>query len=129
MGMNRPVHFEIHSSDPPALIAFYEKLLGWAAMPIMEGMVWALRTGEGPRGIDGAIVLRKGARAPIGQPINAFCCTMEVADLDAKLELGLSLGAQLALAKFAIPGMGWTAYLIDPDGNVFGLHQPGSGAA
>lgn len=127
--MNRPVHFEIHASDPPGLIDFYEKLFGWAAVPMVEGVVWALRTGEGPRGLDGAIVHRKGARATIGQPINSFCCTVEVADLDAKLERGLALGAQLAMAKFGIPGMGWTAYLIDPDGNVFGLHQPGSGAA
>lgn len=127
--MNRPVHFEIHASDPLGLMDFYEKLLGWTAVPMVEGVVWALRTGEGPRGLDGAIVRRQGARAPIGQPINSFCCTMEVADLDAKLELGLRLGAQLAMDKFGIPGMGWTAYLIDPDGNVFGLHQPGSGAA
>ncbi len=127
--MHRPVHFEIHSSDPPALMEFYEKLLGWTASPMVEGIVWALRTGDGPRGIDGAIVRRQGARAPVGQPINTFCCTMEVADLEAKLAEGLALGAQLAMGKFAIPGLGWTGYLIDPDGNVFGLHQPDSKAA
>lgn len=127
--MHRPVHFEIHASDPPRLIAFYEQLLGWTVSPMIDGIVWAIRTGEGPRGLDGAFVRRHGAAAAVGQPLNGFCCTMEVSDLDAKLQHGLDMGGQLAMARFAIPGLGWTAYLIDPDGNIIGLHQPDSNAA
>ena len=32
-------------------------------------------------------------------------------------------GGTLALTKMAIPHVGWVAYVKDPDGNIFGLHQ------
>lgn len=120
--MSRPFHFEVHASDPMQLMRFYGALFGWTFSAIMEGVVWGIRTGEGD-GIDGAIIQRRGASAPLGQPVNAFVCTMRVADLDATLQQGEALGAVVAMAKFAVPGMGWTAYLIDPNGNLFGVHQ------
>jgi predicted enzyme related to lactoylglutathione lyase len=33
-----------------------------------------------------------------------------------------------ALPKFASPGVGWAAYVIDPFGDIFGLHQQDAGA-
>ena len=35
-----------------------------------------------------------------------------------------SAGGTLAHPKNAIPGVGWQAYFKDPEGNVFGVHQP-----
>jgi predicted enzyme related to lactoylglutathione lyase len=46
-----------------------------------------------------------------------------VASLDAALETALKAGAQVALPKMAIPGVGWQAYIRDPDENIVGLHQ------
>jgi hypothetical protein len=34
------------------------------------------------------------------------------------------LGAEIALPKMPIPGVGWLGYIKDPDGNVLGLMQP-----
>ena len=36
----------------------------------------------------------------------------------------LQAGGQLALPKFALPGMAWQGYYLDTEGNVFGIHQP-----
>ena len=41
----------------------------------------------------------------------------------------LDLGATLALPKMPIPGMGWLAYIKDPDGNLLGLMEPDEKAA
>jgi uncharacterized protein len=30
----------------------------------------------------------------------------------------------VAMEKFAVPGVCWQGYFIDPDGNTFGLFQP-----
>jgi len=43
-----------------------------------------------------------------------------VADAVAK---ATAAGAQIALPKMAIPGIGWQAYIRDPDENIVGLHQ------
>jgi predicted enzyme related to lactoylglutathione lyase len=53
---------------------------------------------------------------------------MEVSDIDAATEAILSRGGKVALPKFAVPGVCWQAYFIDPDGNTFGVFQPDSRA-
>jgi predicted enzyme related to lactoylglutathione lyase len=35
----------------------------------------------------------------------------------------------MRLPKSAVPGVGWSAYLADTEGNLFGLMQPDSTAA
>ena len=53
--MNRPIHFEIHASDPERAITFYRELLGWQ-FTRWEGAwpYWLIKTGEpGQPGIDG----------------------------------------------------------------------------
>jgi predicted enzyme related to lactoylglutathione lyase len=87
-----------------------------------------VRTGEGP-GIDGGILKRRGPAPETGQPVNAFVCTIGVDDVDDAVESALSAGGRTALPKTAIPGVGWAAYLIDPEGNIFGVHQADSAAA
>ncbi len=64
-----------------------------------------------------------------GRGVNAFVCTAEVDALDEALEKGTAMGAALALPKMAVPGVGWVAYLKDPDGNVLGLLEPDESAA
>jgi predicted enzyme related to lactoylglutathione lyase len=39
-----------------------------------------------------------------------------------------SAGDRVALPKFAVPGVCWHGYFIDPDGNTFGVFQPDSTA-
>jgi hypothetical protein len=48
---------------------------------------------------------------------------MDVESLDQSVSRAAGLGAATALPKMAIPGIGWLAYMKDPEGNVFGLMQ------
>jgi uncharacterized protein len=118
--MSRVVHFEVHASNPEALIAFYTGLFGWSFTK-WEGPMpyWLIVTGpDGEPGINGGLVPRRGAGH--GEIVNAFVCTVQVDDVDATLRRGVELGGEVAVPKMPIPGMGWLGYLKDPDGNIFG---------
>jgi predicted enzyme related to lactoylglutathione lyase len=128
--MPRVVHFEIHATDPDALIAFYSGLFGWTFSAV-EGMdYWLIETGprEEP-GIDGGLV-RRPVPGPADSPaLGAFPCTVDVESLDATLAQAGELGADVALPKMAVGGVGWLAYIKDPDGNTLGLMQSDPSAA
>jgi predicted enzyme related to lactoylglutathione lyase len=123
--MGRIVHFEIQASDPEALASFYRALLGWKVEKWGGMDYWLLETGpaESP-GINGGLLPRRGPRPAPGQSVNAFVCTAEVAALDDTFARALALGAVAAVPKMPIPGVGWLAYVQDPDGNLLGLMQP-----
>ena len=128
--MPRPIHFEIHASEPERLIGFYEALFGWRFAPFgPPGMYWLVTTGDGEPGIDGGLLPRRGAAAADGQPVNAFVCTVGVDSTAASLARATELGGTVALPTMAVPGVGWLAYVKDPDGNIFGLMQSDTAAA
>lgn len=123
--MPRVVHFEIQAAEPERLAAFYREVFGWR-LQRWEGPVeyWLIRTGESAEpGIDGGLLRRRGASPDDAQPVNAFVCTVDVPDLDAVLTRLPEAGGSVALAKMAIPGVGWLAYVKDPDGNILGALQ------
>jgi predicted enzyme related to lactoylglutathione lyase len=124
--MHRLVHFEIHADDLERAANFYSKLLGWTVTK-WDGPVeyWLISTGPSDKpGINGGLMKRRGPRPEPGQAVNAYVCTTEVPDLDATLATSSQLGATPAVPKMAVPGVGWLAYIIDPEGNIFGLMQP-----
>jgi len=53
---------------------------------------------------------------------------MEVSNLDATATTITAAGGTVALPKFAVPGVCWQAYFLDPEGNTFGIFQPDSNA-
>jgi uncharacterized protein len=123
--MNRPVHFEIHASDPAKLSKFYADVFGWQVTHMPQFDYYLINTGDndGP-GINGGFVKRMGPGAAAGAPVNAFVCSLGVKSVDDAVAKATAAGAQVALAKMAIPGIGWQAYIRDPDENIVGLHQP-----
>jgi hypothetical protein len=123
--MARVVHFEIHGTDPEAMARFYRDLFGWTISRWGEMPYWLVDTGPAEQpGINGGIVPRRGPAPAEGQSVNAFVCTVEVGSVDQLLARALELGGTLALPKMPIPGVGWLAYVKDPDGNILGLMQP-----
>jgi predicted enzyme related to lactoylglutathione lyase len=82
-----------------------------------------IQTGEDGPGINGGMLRRRGERPQQGQPVNAFMCTLGVDDLDAAMAAGLEAGGTLALPRMTIPNVGFVAYLVDTEGNTFGLHE------
>jgi predicted enzyme related to lactoylglutathione lyase len=134
--MFRPVHFEIHASDPAAVREFYETLLGWRFQQWGDNPYWIVITGDGDPmagephsspGIDGGLLPRQGAAPAVGQAVNAFVVTVEVPDCDAKVEQAVAAGGSVALPAEDMPGVGRLAYVHDPDGNLIGLLQPAEG--
>ncbi len=128
--MPRVVHFEIHATEPEQLIAFYSGLFGWSFTKA-EGMdYWLIGTGPADEpGIDGGLVKRPVPGPADSQALNAFPCTVQVESVDATLARGDELGAVVALPKMAVDGVGWLAYIKDPDGNILGLLESDPAAA
>ncbi len=128
--MSRVIHFEIHASQPAALIEFYAGLFGWKFSRWGEIEYWLIDTGAKDQpGIDGGLVRRRGDRPPAAQAVGSFVCTVQVDSLDASLARSTELGAGVALPRMAVPGVGWLAYITDPDGNLLGMMEPDTNAA
>lgn len=128
--MARVVHFEIHATEPERLIAFYSGLLSWTFTPTQGTEYWLIGTGpaDEPR-IDGGL-LRRPVPGPADSPVlNAFPCTVAVDSLVATLGKGDELGAVVALPRMPVTGVGWLAYIKDPDGNLLDLLETDPSAA
>jgi uncharacterized protein len=126
--MARVVHFEIQADDLDRAKAFYAGVFGWTFedySPMVGVPYWGVITGEeGEPGINGGLLPRP-APVPLGaQGTNAYVCTIEVDDFDAIATRILGAGGQVALPKYALTGMAWQGYFLDPEGNTFGIHHP-----
>ncbi len=128
--MPRPVHFEIHAGNPQRAIAFYTSLFGWQFSQWGTEPYWLIRTGEpGTPGIDGGLMPRRGDAPAEMAAVNAFVCTVDVADLDAAVQKVTASGGTIALPRMPVPTVGWLAYGKDPEGNLFGMMQMDEKAA
>jgi predicted enzyme related to lactoylglutathione lyase len=128
---NLVVHFEIHAAEPQRLMEFYSGLLGWTFSKFADLDYWAINTGEGSiqqgsagYGINGGLVPRMGPSPAVGGPVTGADLVIGVDDVDATFNKGIELGAVGALPPDDMPGVGRLAYLIDPDGNIFGFISP-----
>ncbi len=123
--MPRVVHFEIHATDPDRLVAFYEGLFGWRIQKWDgEWEYWMIFTGDNAEpGINGGLLRRQGAAAAEGQAVNAFVCTLDVPNVDDVMARLAEHGGTVAVPKMQVPGIGWLAYIKDPDGNILGVMQ------
>lgn len=122
--MNRPIHFEIHSSEPEKTNAFFEKVFGWKAHQ-WEGPMEYWLVGTSPdgkmgcessehKGIDGGIM-----RSRDGQPRTVN--TIEVQNVDAHMKKVESAGGRVVVPRMGIQGVGYVAYCTDPTGALFGI--------
>jgi predicted enzyme related to lactoylglutathione lyase len=124
--MSRVIHFEIHAENPERAVRFYTAVFGWEIKK-WDGPVdyWLVTTGPADqRGIDGGLLLRRGAAPAEGQPVNAHVCTIGVASVDDTIANVKASGGTIALDKMPVPGVGWLAYVKDTEGNIFGVLQP-----
>jgi predicted enzyme related to lactoylglutathione lyase len=113
--MNRIIHFEIPVSDPEKSIAFYESLFGWKFKRFGDVDYWEVTTGPNDEpGINGGLMKRHDPKQPVAN-------TIQVPDVDEALKKIVDAGGKIALPKMAIPGIGWLAYFMDPDGNIHGI--------
>ena len=122
--MGGVVHFEIPADDQKRARKFYQEALGWRIEPV-PGMDYSMvittdMDDDGQPAAAGAI--NGGMMAREGQ-ITAPVITVDVPDIDATLKSVEALGGSVVMPKNEIPGMGFTAYFKDPEGNVMGLWE------
>jgi len=118
-------HFEIPVDDLDRAAAFYQALFGWeikawegSGVPIrMVNTVPVDETGRPSRpGVNGMLIKKQN-------PMHPFANYIMVESVDDYLQKAESLGGKIAMPKTPVPGMGWFAYFMDPDGTILGLWQ------
>ncbi|KZE94897.1 hypothetical protein AVP42_00825 [Agromyces sp. NDB4Y10] len=131
---NLVVHFEIHATEPQRLVDFYSELLGWRFSQYGDTPYWLIDTGEGAigntsgtagMGINGGLTQREGPRPEPGAAINGCNIVVGVdGSVDDLMRRGIELGATEAMPAEDMEGIGRGGYLLDPDGNLFGMLSP-----
>lgn len=126
--MPAPCYFEIHADDCQRAQKFYGTVFNWsfARVETPDVEYYRIATNE-PNAMGGGLLKRPGAVQPFQAP-NAFVVTLLVPSVDSYVEKALAAGAIVAMAKFALKELGWCAYLIDTEKNIFGLFQEDAGA-
>jgi predicted enzyme related to lactoylglutathione lyase len=115
--MPRIAHFEINADNPKRAVEFYEKVFGWKISK-WGGPVdyWLVETGEKDKpSVNGAIMKRMGKETTVN--------FVDVPSVDEYLKKVVKAGGKTVTEKTAIPGVGYSAYVKDTEGNVFGLFQ------
>jgi predicted enzyme related to lactoylglutathione lyase len=133
MKTNTVSHFEIYAENPDALEKFYTQLFDWDVqhMP-MPGMdyrvVKSVDTGADNKPTTVGAINGGIAKRPEGYGVNGSVNYIMVDSIEASVAKATKLGAKLTKDKTALPGMGWFAMFMDPEGNHFAIFQndPGS---
>jgi predicted enzyme related to lactoylglutathione lyase len=108
-------HIEFPADDPERAMAFYTAIAGWEFSTV-EGMpdYWVFRSGEGHGGGIG----KRGES--VGQVVRDY---IEVDSIEVALAAAERTGGTVKEPKSEIPGMGWFAVVIDPEGSEVGLFE------
>jgi predicted enzyme related to lactoylglutathione lyase len=117
--MNRVIHFELGADDPDRAASFYRTTFGWEATKWGgPEEYWLIKTGpDGQPGINGGIMRHKDA---MPRTVN----TIQVSSIEEFADRVARNGGQIVVPKMAIPGVGYQAYCLDTEGNIFGIHTP-----
>ena len=118
------VHFEIPADNLEKMKKFYSDLFGWKFEKFPGPTdYWSVMTvpvdekGMPMRpGVNGGLMKRQ---SPDHKPVNYI----SVESVDEYSKKVVELGGQIVSPKMEIPGMGWWALALDPEGNQIGLFE------
>jgi len=118
------VHFEIPADDVEKLRKFYSKLFGWKIEKFPGSMeYWMIQTVPVDKkgmpirpGVNGGMMKRQ---QPEHKPVN-YIAVESVDEYTKKIE---ALGGKVIVPKMEVPGIGWWALALDPEGNQFAILQ------
>ena len=118
------VHFEIPAENLEKLKKFYSDLFGWKFEKFPGPTeYWNVQTvhvneeGMPMRpGVNGGMMKKD---RPEHKPVNYI----SVESVDEYSNKAVQLGGQIIVPKMEIPGLGWWALVLDPDGNQIGLFE------
>ena len=118
------VHFEIPADDVERLSDFYSKLFGWKIIrmpgPVEYYGIQTVPTDEDGmllrNGVNGGMMKRQNSEH---KPVN-YVAVESVDEYSKKIE---ELGGRVVVPKMEVPGVGWWAMALDPDGNQFAIME------
>ena len=118
------VHFEIPADDVEKLRKFYSALFGWKIEKMPGPMEYfGIQTvpidnkGMPVRpGVNGGMMKKQN---PEHKPVN-YIAVESVDEYVKKIE---ALGGRVIVPKMEVPGIGWWASALDPEGNQFAILQ------
>ena len=114
--MPKIIHFELNVKNIEQSIRFYKRVFGWK-FEKWEGPIdyWLISTGdESEQGIEGGLGLEE-------ENFPSVVNTVEVDNIEEFVKRVEANGGTILRPKHAVPGVGWLAYIKDPDGIVTGL--------
>ena len=118
------VHFEIPADDVEKLRKFYSALFGWKIEkmpgPMEYFMVQTVPIDDKGMpvrpGVNGGMMKKQN---PEHNPVN-YITVESVDEYVKKIE---ALGGRVIVPKMEVPGIGWWASALDPEGNQFAIMQ------
>ncbi len=120
------IHFEIPAENISKLKSFYEKLFDWKIVKSPGDFMeyWIIQTVPTD---DKGMLTRPGVNGGMYKrtsesniPINYVA----VKDIDKALIDVVELGGKVTMGKQEVPGIGYVAQLMDPEGNPIAMIQP-----
>ena len=119
------IHFEIPANNVEKLRKFYAGLFGWK-IEKMPGPIEYWTIGTVPvdekmtplrPGVNGGLYKKE---RPENKPVNYI----SVESIDKCVERVKALGGKIVQLKQEVPGVGWIAVAVDPEGNQVAMLQP-----
>ena len=118
------VHFEIPADNLEKMTKFYRDLFGWKIEKLPGPTdYWSVQTvpvdekGMPMRsGVNGGMMKRQNSQH---KPVNYI----SVESVEKYSKKVVKLGGQIVVPKLGIPGLGWWALALDPEGNQIGLFE------
>ncbi len=116
------IHFDIPADNVEKLRKFYTHLFGWKITKLPGPMeYWSIETVPVDKngmpirpGVNGGMMKRA---SPEQKPIN-YIAVESVDECSRKIE---DLGGKVIIGKQEVPGVGWWALAVDPEGNAFAI--------
>lgn len=109
------IHFEIPIDDDERAVAFYAQVFGWGLERWGPVEYWTMAPIDGD-GIAGALT-RRNDESP------SLMFYIDVDDIEAALAAVDAAGGRRLTERMPIPGVGWTAFFEDTEGNKVGVFQ------
>jgi uncharacterized protein len=119
------IHFEIPAQNIEKLKQFYTDVFNWkiigAPGPIPYWIIQTVPTNEKGMqqrpGVNGGMYQKQ---APDNRPLNYF----SVESIDEYVNKIKKFGGRVVSEKQEVPGVGFIATVMDPEGNIFAMLQP-----
>lgn len=115
-GIGSIVLFEVAADDVERAGKFYGELFGWKIEKVPGPMEYWMITPKDEKAVRGGMMPRKAPE----QTITDYFIVPSVDEYVAKVQ---KLGGQVVVPKMPVPGVGYFAYCLDTEKNVFAIWE------